>query len=191
MDCEACTDRMVELLYEELPDADAKAIRAHLDACETCAEAYDRLSTGQELASMLAFEEPPDAVRATVLEAARARAAELAPEAAPAPAEERHRAAEAREEPAADEDRGPWASLLHWIGGFAMRPQLAMAMTLVLMVGIGLWYLDAGRRHDPADTHAIVDPAPGDEVGPSASLEPAEPLDLEADPQTGRIRPRD
>ena len=65
------------------------------------------------------------------------------------------------------------------------------AMTLVLMVGIGLWYLPELRRHDPADTHAIVDPAPGDEVGPSASLVPAERLDLEADPHTGRIVPRE
>jgi hypothetical protein len=63
-----------------------------------------------------------------------------------------------------------------------------MAMMLFLMVGIGLYYLPDLRRHDPAADDAVVDPTPADEVGPSAVLAPAEPLDLDVDPRTGRLR---
>ncbi|MCB9591666.1 MAG: tetratricopeptide repeat protein [Sandaracinaceae bacterium] len=186
MDCEACTDRMVELLYGELTDEDAEETQAHLDSCESCGEAYARIQTGQRFASMLDLVEPPVSVLDSVMAAARDRAAGRAPVAEPAPDE-----IATAPRPDAEDEGGPWAAFLKWIGGFAMRPQLAMAMTLLLMVGLGMWYLPTLRENDPADSHAIVDPAPGDEVGPSASLVPAEPLDLEADPRTGRIRPRE
>ena len=52
MNCEACTDRMVELLYGELPDAETEAARTHLDGCEACAEAYERI-TGASFARYL------------------------------------------------------------------------------------------------------------------------------------------
>lgn len=184
MDCETCTDRMIELLYEELDESEANATRAHLEGCEACGDAWDRLSLGHAFGSRLALEEPPTDFRAAVMRAAREKAAERAPAADPDPVDRAAPVSAPRED--ADE-AGLWASFVRWVGGSAMRPQFAMAMTLVLMVGIGLWYLPELRRHDPADTHAIVDPAPGDEVGPSASLEPAEPLELRTDPHTGRI----
>jgi len=187
MDCEACTDHLVELLYEELPDDEAERTRAHLDGCPTCAEAFDRIRVGQDFASMLELAEPPVSVLDAVMAAAREKAADRLP--ASEPATEEHATAP-RTEAAADDD-GVWAGFLKFIGGFAMRPQLAMAMTLLLIVGLGMWYLPTLRQNDPADSHSIVSPDPTGEVGPSAQLEPAEPLDLEANPQTGRILPRD
>lgn len=187
MDCEACTDRMVELLYGGLPAADAEAARTHLARCDACTETYGRVSTGHQLASMLELVDPPVSVLDSVIAAARQKAAHIAhaPEEPAAPV---HRATLPRE----DEERGSaLASFLQWVGGHAMRPQMAMAMTLLLMVGLGMWYVPTLHQSDPADSHAIVNPAPGDEVGPSASLAPADPLDLEADPATGRILPRD
>lgn len=180
---------MIELLYGELGEAEASATRSHLEGCEACGDAWDRLSVGHAFATKMPLEEPPTDFRAVVMRAAREKAAERAPaEPAADPAGVGAAATSPRED---SEEPGLWSSIVHWIGGIAMRPQMAMAMTLVLMVGIGLWYLPELRRHDPADTHAIVDPAPGDEVGPSASLVPAERLDLEADPHTGRIVPRE
>lgn len=186
MDCEACTDRLVELLYGELPDEDADETRAHLHGCESCADAFARIEMGRGFAALMPLEAPPASVLDGVLAAARDKAAERAPAPEPAVAQ-----AATPPRPDEDEDAGPWAAFLKWIGGFAMRPQLAMALTLLLIVGLGMWYLPTLRQSDPADAHAIVDPAPGDEVGPSNSLVPAEPLDLQADPRTGRIRPRE
>lgn len=186
MDCEACTDRLVELLYEELPEEDAEATRAHLSGCEACSQAFAQIRAGKGLAAMLEMAEPPASVLDAVMAAARERVADRAP--AQEPAHERPATAPRPDE---EEASGPWAAFLKWVGGFAMRPQLAMALTLLLIVGLGMWYLPTLRQSDPADSHAIVDPAPGDEAGPSTSLVPAEPLDLEADPRTGRIRTRE
>jgi TolA-binding protein len=180
MDCEAVTDRLIDLLYEELDQADAEKARAHLSGCESCAAAFDRMSSGRELASMLKMEEPPSAVRVSVLAAARERAMDRASR--PEPAREPARAP-ARE--VEREEVGLWAAFVRWLGGFAMGPQVAMATMLLLMVGIGLWYLPELREHDPTDDNAILDST--DEVGPSATLEPAQPLELEADPRTGRM----
>ncbi len=186
MDCEACTDRLVELLYEELAEEDTQRTRAHLEGCEACADAYARISMGSQFGALLELVDPPASVLDSVMATAREKAAQRAPDAVPTTEE---RATPPRPEP--DDDDGVWAALLRWVGGGAMRPQLAMAMSLLLMVGLGMWYLPTLRQGDPADRHAIVDPAPGDEVGPSASLEPAQPLDLEANPRTGRILPRE
>lgn len=191
MEDEEFTDRMVELLYGELPEDEEEAMRAHLERSDAAQEAFERICEGRELASMLTLEDPPPGLLDGVLAAARDAAAERAPATVPDehPAEI-HRATSPREaEP--EEDAGLWGQFLQWIGGFATRPQFAMAMMLLLMIGIGMWYLPDFRDSDPADSQAVIDPTPGDEVGPSASLQPAEPLDLEADPRTGRIRPRD
>lgn len=192
MDCEACTDRLVDLLYGELEEPDAESTRAHLADCEACAGALARLEKGRELASLMVVEEPPSAVRISVMAAARERAAQRAPAKVAEPPRQPAEPREARGPRGGDDDGGGlWSSFLRWLGGFAMGPQVAMAMMLLLMVGIGLWYLPGLRSRDPGGPHAILDPAPGDEVGPSAGLEPAAPLDLEADPRTGRIRPRE
>ena len=189
MDCEACTDRLIDLLYGEIDDADAEAARAHLDGCETCAGAFERVTAGHELATMLVMEEPPESVLEGVMAAARERAGRISakPEPVAQPVQVVPREAHERAE---DDEGGLWSSLMRWLGSFAMGPQVAMATMLFLMVGIGLWYLPDWRGIDPTDTHAIVSPLGGDEVGPSAGLVPAEPLALEEDPHRARIRPR-
>ncbi|MBX3272817.1 MAG: tetratricopeptide repeat protein [Sandaracinaceae bacterium] len=185
MDCETCTDHLVELLYEELDEEDAARARTHLAECEACAASFSRIRAGHALAARLEQLDPPVAVRSAVLAAARERAAERAP----APVSEPEPAATPAQPEPIEED-GAWAALLRWLGSFAMRPQLAMALSLLLIVGLGMWYLPALRDGDPADLHAIVDPAPGDEVGPSAALVPAEPLPR-TEPAGARSRARD
>jgi hypothetical protein len=196
MDCESCTDRLVDLLEELVDGDDAEALQGHLTTCESCSAAFERMKAGRELASFMVLEEPPSAVRASVLAAARERAAgraSLRPEVVERP-EQVAVVRETRRDDAPKPDDGEgglWSSLMRWLGSLAMGPQVAMSMMLLLMVGIGLWYLPELRRHDPTDTHAILDPATGDEAGPSGALAPAEPLALDADPRTGRIRARE
>ncbi|MGF1467788.1 MAG: tetratricopeptide repeat protein [Sandaracinaceae bacterium] len=167
MDCETCTERLVDLVQDELDEAAAEATRAHLEGCEACAATYARLTEGQALAEQLPRVEPPPDLTAAILAAARERNLELGRArrdvtlvAAPP---ERARLQEA--------DAGPLAAFLRWLGGLAMGPQVAMATLLLLMVGLGLWALPELRRHAPTQTSSVVDPVPGDEVGPSATTE--------------------
>lgn len=188
MDCEGCTDRLIDLLYGELEDADADATRAHLAACETCAAAFARVTKGRELGTFLLVEEPPPAVRSAVMRAARERAAGRAPVRSD-PVVQSVRATETREREQDDESAGLWASLARWLGGIAMGPQVAMAMMLLLMVGIGLWHLPDWRGKDPTGIHAIDDPAAGDEVGPSRGAI-SEPGALGESAGAARLAPR-
>ncbi|AKF06436.1 Fe-S oxidoreductase [Sandaracinus amylolyticus] len=191
MPCESVEDRLLELVYGELPDREARDVRAHVSGCEGCGRSLARLEGGRALARKMEPVEPRadllDAVRA----AARAKAAETvarvsAPAEAPAAAaaQRRPRASEAPAE------RGWWTDLLRWLGSMAMGPQVAMATLLMLMIGIGLWSLPALRgRNERASTDALVEPDPAGEVGPSRALEPAEPLAFDFDPRTRRLAP--
>ena len=40
-ECAVALERLYEFLDHELADADADAVRAHLEACEPCLDAYD------------------------------------------------------------------------------------------------------------------------------------------------------
>lgn len=188
MDCEACTDRLIDLLYGELEDADADSVRAHLATCERCAGAFERLSAGYELAARLPLEEPPPVLEG-VLAAARERAGRISSPQAATPARAPVRVSP-REDVGTQTESGLAASPVRWLGSFVMGPQVAMAMMLFLMVGIGLWYLPKWRGADPMEAHDIVSTTVGDHAAPSANLQPAEPLALEEDPRRARIRPR-
>lgn len=184
MNCEACTDRLVELLYEELPDAETEATRTHLDGCEACAEAYERITMGHDFAALLPMDDPPAAALSSVLEMAAQKAAERRPEIDELEDEEEGTP------PRDDDETSAWGALLHWVGGFAMRPQFAMAMMLFLMVGLGMWYLPSLQDgNDPTGGHAYLRADGDDEVGPSQL--PREPLDLVPHPRRGRILPRE
>src|SRR5688572_6580081 len=108
MNCEAVTDRLIDLLDEELDETEAAEARAHLASCESCAAAFDRVSAGNELASFMKMDEPPASVRSAVLAAARDRAMERTsrPESKEQPAR-----AAARE---AEDEGGLWSSFVKW-----------------------------------------------------------------------------
>lgn len=193
MNCESCTDRLIDLLDGAVDPTEAEAMRGHLAECEVCSGASERMRAGRELASLVRLEDPPSTVHAHVMAAARERAAGRASmrpdarESSPRTLAEETRA-DSLERGGAS---GLWPTLMRWLGGFAMGPQVAMSMLLLLMVGIGLWYLPDLRRQDPSDLHAIVDPAAGDEIGEAGGLAPAEPLALNVDPRTGRVHTRE
>lgn len=184
MDCELCEKRMVDLLYDELEARAAAETREHLAGCESCKQAFDRLEAGRAFARRLELVPAPSLDK--VLAAAREQAAA-------------HRAARglvagSRDQPPTDpatrpteaaRDDGPVARFVRWLGAVAMGPQLGVATVLLLVVGIGLWYLpqlDGGGR-GPAD--GVLEPEPI--VTGETTLMPAEPLQLSHDPRTGRV----
>lgn len=129
MDCEACNGLLLDHLYGELDEARAAAVREHLDACETCAGAFDRLSRGRRAAQALTVVEAP-APDAVFLAAIRAAAeAQAPPESAPVASVV-----------SLDAARPRFPRWLQRAGEVAMRRQVAMAAMFLLMVGFGLSY---------------------------------------------------
>lgn len=181
MDCERCESLLIDYVSGELGDAETAELRAALEVCEHCRLTLAKLERGRALAAQLPTVEPPPAILAAVMRAAEARAAELAreheaarpPERAPAPKR------------AIEEEGGPLEGVWRWLAGLLHGPQFAMAALLVLMVGVGLWWVPAltGPRAGPPPLVSDTPPA----TGPSASLAPREVPRLEIDPRTGRI----
>ncbi len=178
MSCDTCQEHLLDLLYEEVEAEDAKALRAHVDGCDECRASFEKLDMAQRLSAELPLLEAPTAVTAAIMEAARAKVGAAAP-------------AEEIESRAVEDEEGLWARFLRWAGSFAMGPQVAMATIMMLVVSIGLWYFP-NRQHGPEATGStVMTPDTEGEVGPSATLSPAEPLALDLDEHTGRIRNRE
>ncbi len=175
--CEACESRLLELAYDEIDDEDGAALRAHLSACSTCLEAYERLGSARRLLRGLRLGAPPALDRA--LELARARTSR---------GQDAHRpdapAASAIDPTSRDRrpDRRRW---LERLGTPAMASQLALLVVLLLVTSIGLWHLP--HRDDEArPIGPEVDPDPAT-LRDESVLAPAEPLRLAHDPRTGRV----
>ena len=183
MDCELCEKSMIDLLYGELEDGAANDVRSHLQRCDACRHAYEKLESGRGFARKLILEPAPSLAK--VLSAAREQAAaNRAARELPATLPTREAAAP-RDAPRTAEE-GSLAAWLRWLGAMVMGPQLGVATVLLLVVGIGLWYLPqlgggTGRGAPP-----LLEPDP-QQASETTALEPAEPLQLSHDPRTGRV----
>jgi len=179
MNCEHCQEHLLDLVYGELEANDADAYRAHVDGCDECRASFEKLGMAQRLATQLTMLEPAPAMSSAIMAAAHQHvgAAEPSPaEVAPA---------------ATADDEGLWASILRWAGSFAMGPQVAMATIMLLVVSIGLWYFPNRQRTPEGTGSTVMTPDVAGEVGPTATLTPADPLELDLDERSGRIRTRD
>lgn len=109
MDCERFDQITLDALYEELDDVQALAVRRHLEGCVRCKALWSELSATRET-GVLPLEEPSADLEARILAAT----------------------AEAQR-------NAPWPRrvqrTLAWAGSQAMRPQLASAALLVLILG--------------------------------------------------------
>ncbi len=117
MDCERFDKMSLDLLYDELDELTAAAARRHLHHCTRCQGVWTKLRVTRELSNP-PLEEPPEDLFESILLAEQAAHKQL-------PFRERF---------------GRTVSIL---AGYAMRPQLAMAALLLLMVGSSLVFLRA------------------------------------------------
>jgi hypothetical protein len=117
MDCEKFDAHVIDELYEELDEVTRAALRRHMDGCARCSAALHGLRDARGIA-VLPIEEPSDDLEERIL--ARAAAAQRTV---------------------------PWHKRalrgIAWAGSHAMRPQLAMAAVLVLILGSSLLLLRA------------------------------------------------
>lgn len=117
MDCEKFDKVVLDLLYQELDELGAAAAERHLEQCARCREIYARLRATRDIGT-LPLVSPPEGFEHRVLaqEAQLLRALPL-----------RQRAGRA----------------VSKLADYAMRPQLAMAALLMLMIGSSLIFLRA------------------------------------------------
>jgi len=117
VDCEKFDRIVLDLLYEELDELTTAAAERHMEHCSRCRGIGSGLRATREIGA-LPLVEPPGGLEARILAAERSVRAEL-------PLRQR---------------LGRSISVL---AGYAMRPQLAMAALLLLMIGSSLLFLRA------------------------------------------------
>jgi TolA-binding protein len=125
MDCERFDRVVLDLLYDELDELTAAAARRHLDHCARCRGILAGLRATREVGA-LPLVDPPDGLELRIIEAERQVRGHL-------PLGQR---------------AGRAVSVL---AGYAMRPQLAMAATLLLLIGVGLIFF----RGKPSDRDTV------------------------------------
>lgn len=118
MDCERFDKTTMELLYGELDELSEAAALRHLHHCTRCRDIWGHLRTTRELAE-IPLDEPPLGLFQSIIDA-EARA---------------HRSLPARER---------FSRAISVMAGYAMRPQLAMAALLLLMIGSSLVFVRSG-----------------------------------------------
>ncbi|MCS6799617.1 MAG: zf-HC2 domain-containing protein, partial [Myxococcota bacterium] len=167
--CREVDERLLPLLYGEVPGHEAEALRAHLRGCPGCAASYERLAAARGIARRTQWtEEPP----AWLDEAVRRRVAELfGPPAV---------AASARP--------GVAARLWAWLTSLASGPQVAMATLMLLVVAIGIWQLPRDEV-DSGAGRVLVNVDSSDGVVGTSGPTPAAPLELRVDPRSKRLLP--
>lgn len=165
-------ERLLDLVMGEIPAEDAAALRAEALECPHCHDALAQLELGAALAARLPMEEPPPAMDAIIMKAAREKAESMATERAKVAAVVEEPAVEAD---AAAADPSAWERLKKWASGITLGPQLAMASVMVLVVSIGLFYLPEGGGDTVARTAVTPDPE-GEAISalPDPSMAPAD-----------------
>jgi len=148
MDCERFDKMSLDLLYDELDELTTAAARRHLHHCTRCQGVWTKLRVTRELSSP-PLEEPPEDLFESILLAEQAAHKQL-------PFRERF---------------GRTISIL---AGYAMRPQLAMAALLLLMIGSSLVFLRAS-------------PSGRDRIGASERGAPSTEIVAEAKERTALV----
>jgi hypothetical protein len=117
VDCEKFDRVVLDLLYDELDELTSAAARRHMDHCARCRGIGSRLRATREV-GVLPLIPAPEGLPARILEAERRARAELG-------------------------FRQRFGRTVSILAGYAMRPQLAMAALLMLMIGGSLLFLRA------------------------------------------------
>ena len=153
MDCEQFDQIVVDLLYGELSEADAASARRHTDGCDRCLNHLTALREARKAVS-LSVEEPPVGFEDRILDFARRAQRDI-----------------------------PWLRRLgravSWAGSYAMRPQLAMAALLLLMIGSSLLLLRGRPGSTPVGMvrvteHGVPEREPYEPLGPGAVRTPTQ-----------------
>jgi TolA-binding protein len=160
LNCERFDQDSLELLYDELDDVSASALRRHVAACPRCQPTWQKLVLVRA-AARIPLEAPEPDLLSDVLS----------------------RQKSARRTAPLGERVGHFVSIM---AEYAMRPQLAMAALLVLMVGSSLVFVRSGPgRGDQVRVREVGSPSAD---GPTARSELNPPLGPQDEPHSGLTR---
>jgi hypothetical protein len=126
MDCERFDRVVLDLLYDELDELTGAAARRHVDGCARCRNIASGLRATREVGALPSID-PPEGLELKILEAER-RIRERLPL------------------------RQRFGRAVSVLAGYAMRPQLAMAALLLLVIGSSLVFL----RARPGDRDSVL-----------------------------------
>lgn len=139
MDCQTFDSSLLDALYDELDGDASRAMDEHAAGCEPCASRFARLTRTRALVSPALEETPADGFEDRILTAAEA-AIDSTPAEGRASADEGARIVSPPPggdgaSPLADRAEPTGRAERRGIVAFLSRPQLAMAATLVLVLG--------------------------------------------------------
>ncbi|MCA9645803.1 MAG: hypothetical protein KC492_34165, partial [Myxococcales bacterium] len=163
MDCEKFDRIVLDLLYEELDELTQAAAKRHMDQCSRCRPIATELRATREV-GVLPMVDPPDELEQRILAAERT----------------------ARKTLPFGQRVGRAVSVL---AGYAMRPQLAMAALLLLLIGSSLLLL----RAKPGETEniSVTERGVPETEGPGIAILPAAPADeARAEPEPAKVASR-
>gem|GEM_PF-425563 len=135
VDCDQLDRIALDILYDEADERVSEDAQRHLDQCSRCAELLAdlrsiRQTIGHDIAAQLI--EPPTDFEPQLLDVAR----------------------KTHKQVSLPRRVGRWIS---WAGGYAMRPQTAMAVLLLLMIGSSLFFIRGRRSGDQGDVVRITE----------------------------------
>jgi hypothetical protein len=148
VDCEKFDRIVLDLLYAELDELTSAAAKRHMDHCVRCHDIDAGLRATREVGVLPALD-PPEGLEQRILEAERKAHAGL-------PLGKR------------------LGRAITIVSGYAMRPQLAMAALLVLMIGASLLFLRA-RPGSSGSVHVTERGIPESEAETFSMAPAAEP----------------
>lgn len=176
VNCDEAEKALLDMAYGEVAYARVADLEVHYAGCASCAQALAKVKRGIALGRQLRREAAPS--MSVVLLAARERAAAIR---AAKTVEVEPPVATIRE----TKTEAPFQGFFARLGRVAMGPQLGVATVLLVVVGIGLWYLPRLRSPSALEVATLEpDPMTGAET---QALAPADPLELTHDPRTGRV----
>src|SRR5271170_328095 len=154
MDCDNVESAIMDELYGELDDVTSAAVKRHIAGCSRCTVLLDGLRATRKVATLELVAPPPDLER-RILHATRV-------DSATAPIER------------------PFGRVVSAAGGWAMRPQTAMAAVFLVMLGASVLLLRGRSSRAPASSEMIVTekgtPAPAPvPPSPPSIAQPGEP----------------
>jgi tetratricopeptide (TPR) repeat protein len=130
MDCEKFDQIIIDAVYDELDELTLAAAKRHADGCKHCQASWSGLRATRKI-GILPLVEAPVGLEPRVMQAAR----------------EAHR-------------NLPWPKrvgrAVSWAGSYAMRPQMAMAALLLLMVGSSIIFVRAKPDRSGAQSRISV-----------------------------------
>jgi TolA-binding protein/anti-sigma factor RsiW len=171
--CGKFEDALLDMVYDELDESEAEALRAHAADCPECAAAVSELLSVRRLSSRAFVMEPPTSLDARIFEQAKAQISR-----APAPVK--------KGAPAMKPDNAP--GFRQMLRAWLLHPAFAGAAMIAVVLTVTVFITDNAKRQTPSfqDAKAVLaERSRAVSVPPASKAETAETISEETPPTAG------